>query len=230
MPQIKDALILAAGFGKRLLPITEHTPKAMVKIGDEILLDRLIAQLKKAGITKIYINTHHLSKIIESHIKQYYSDITILHEPEILETGASIRNLINTTGLCEVFAVNCDSWFFEPDPFSAFLKQWEARDADAMILLTKAIDRVGDFAVNDNLISRPQSPALLTHIWSGAYIIKQHLFERFSDIPKFSSRDVIFSEIEKASHKIYGFICDKPWIDIGSHEALKKANIQSMNS
>lgn len=225
MAQIKHALILAAGFGKRLLPITEHTPKAMMQVGGEVLLDRLIAQLKQAGIEKIYINTHHLSEIIESHVRNNHPEISLLHEPEILETGASIRSLMQSTGLEEVFAVNCDSWFASQDPFSAFLQNWYVKDADAMILLTKAADCIGDFAVNDALISRPEETQNRTHIWSGAYILRHHLFDGFEHLPNFSSRDVIFRALQEQNHKILGFLYDELWIDIGNITALEKANL-----
>lgn len=89
------ALILAAGFGTRLRPFTEHTPKPLFTVAGISLLDILIRNLQRAGCKAIMINTHHLHKKIDAHIaeKQYEIPVTTRHEPEILGTGGAIKNV-----------------------------------------------------------------------------------------------------------------------------------------
>jgi len=89
------ALILAAGYGTRLRPFTENTPKPLFTVAGISLLDILIRNLQRAGCEAIMINTHHLHKKIDAHItgKQYEIPVTTRHEPEILGTGGAIKNI-----------------------------------------------------------------------------------------------------------------------------------------
>ncbi|MBW2571513.1 MAG: phosphotransferase [Deltaproteobacteria bacterium] len=89
------ALILAAGFGTRLLPFTENTPKPLFTVTGISLLDTLICNLQRAGCKAIMINTHHLHEKIDAHLagKQYEIPVTTRHESEILGTGGAIKNV-----------------------------------------------------------------------------------------------------------------------------------------
>jgi len=92
------ALILAAGLGTRLRPITNHTPKALVQVGGRTMLDRSVEQLEKVGIREIAINTCYLAKKIEEYVddrlKKLYPEISfeVIREPELLETGGGLKN------------------------------------------------------------------------------------------------------------------------------------------
>ena len=94
MTQMK-ALILAAGFGTRLRPFTENTPKPLFTVAGISLLDTLIYNLQRAGCKAIMINTHHLHGKIDAHLagKQYEIPVTTRHEPKILGTGGAIKNV-----------------------------------------------------------------------------------------------------------------------------------------
>jgi NDP-sugar pyrophosphorylase family protein len=88
------ALILAAGFGTRLQPITNKIPKALVEIKGKTLLERAILYLQKNNVKEILVNTHHFSEQIEKFLKDTKFDIPIktIFEPEILDTGGAIKN------------------------------------------------------------------------------------------------------------------------------------------
>ena len=83
------AIILAAGFGTRLRPLTDSIPKALVKITDKTLLEIVIKKLHSAGFDEIYINVHTFADQIEHFIKatHFHANITLFYEKEILETG-----------------------------------------------------------------------------------------------------------------------------------------------
>ena len=89
------AMILAAGFGKRLLPFTEHTPKALFPVGGRPLLDIIINNLQDSGCQAIIINTHHLYQKIDSFIAQqkYTIPVYTQYEPVILGTGGAVKNV-----------------------------------------------------------------------------------------------------------------------------------------
>ena len=92
--QIKKAMILAAGYGKRMLPLTETTPKPLLKIGQKNLLERSIELLIKIGIKEIVLNSYHLSNEIEKFIekKDYITSISLIREEKLLDTGGGIFN------------------------------------------------------------------------------------------------------------------------------------------
>ncbi len=107
------ALILAAGFGKRLEPYTSHTPKPLFSISNQPLLDRVIRLLSSAGISSVTVNTHHLHYQIERYlISQSYSiPVTTRYEPEILGTGGAIKNLSDFWDDEPFMVVNSDILF-----------------------------------------------------------------------------------------------------------------------
>jgi aminoglycoside/choline kinase family phosphotransferase/dTDP-glucose pyrophosphorylase len=104
------ALILAAGFGTRLRPHTNHIPKPLFPVMGEPLLDRLIIQLRSAGCEAIAVNTHHLHQKIEAHLAGRSYDIPVVtrYEPDILGTGGAIRNLTDFWDDRPFMVVNSD--------------------------------------------------------------------------------------------------------------------------
>ena len=98
--QINKAMILTAGYGKRMLPLTEKVPKPLIKIGIKSLLERSIELLIKIGIKEIKINTHYLSTQIENFLKEkkYEISITTIYEEKLYTTALSIFSLIQPLG------------------------------------------------------------------------------------------------------------------------------------
>ena len=92
---IKKAIILAAGFGKRLLPLTEDQPKPLLEIKGKKLIEYSIDFLRENNITEIIINSHYLHEKISDFINKKYSNISISCEKNILDTGGGILNAID---------------------------------------------------------------------------------------------------------------------------------------
>lgn len=104
------ALVLAAGFGTRLLPHTRHTPKPLFTINGKPLIDHIIRRLIAAGVEAVAVNTHHLHRQIETFVEQtdYPVPVTTKHEPDILGTGGAIRNLSDFWDDRPFWVVNSD--------------------------------------------------------------------------------------------------------------------------
>ena len=104
------ALILAAGFGTRLLPHTGHTPKPLFTLAGKTMLEITINNLRAAGCSRIVVNTHHLHGKMENFIAAagLESQVSISHEPEILGTGGAIKNVRSIMGDEPFFVVNSD--------------------------------------------------------------------------------------------------------------------------
>ena len=104
------ALILAAGFGTRLLPHTEHTPKALFPIAGRPVLDHMIRHLVRCGCRAAIVNTHHLHRRVENYIagRTYEIPVTTRYEPEILGTGGAIKNVADFIDGQPFLVVNAD--------------------------------------------------------------------------------------------------------------------------
>ena len=189
--KITKAIILSAGFGKRLLPLTNSTPKPLLKIGTKNLLENSIDILEEFGINEIVINSHHLSKQIISFIdkKKKNIKIKVLEEKDkILDTGGGILNAISK--------LNCDSFFvLNPDTIwlKGHLKEFKqmenffhSKACKAIILLVKknkSFDKSfqGDFNFKNQLVYR--DPKLNNFIYTGAQILKKECFNNFKIEP-----------------------------------------------
>ena len=108
---VRKAMILAAGFGKRMLPLTEKIPKPLIRVGTKNLLERSIELLLKVGIDELVINTHHLSYEIDNFLKNknYEISINIIKEEKLLDTGGGILNATKKFENDPFFVLNPDT-------------------------------------------------------------------------------------------------------------------------
>jgi len=106
----RTAMILAAGRGERLRPITDTLPKPLVRIGARALIDHALDRLEEAGVEKVVVNTHHLGPLVAEHLaRRPTPKIVISAETTALETGGGIRNALPLLGPDPFFAINGDS-------------------------------------------------------------------------------------------------------------------------
>jgi len=201
---IKKAMILAAGFGKRVNPLTLNCPKPLLKIGDETLLSNTIKFLQNFGIKKIVINVHYLGEQIIDYInkEKFNSSINILREEKnILDTGGGILNAIDYF-LDEPFLVINPDTIWSPE-YTKELKLMEDNffsnkvNKCSMLVVDKlrSFDKnlKGDFNLENNLIKKNNTE--LKYIYTGAQIIKP---EVFSDIKqKIFSIETIWKNLIK---------------------------------
>ena len=104
------AIVLSAGKGLRMRPITNSTPKPMIQVGGQTLLDRAIDRLEESDIKKVVVNLHHLGDKIERHlIKRKSPKIEFSYEEELLETGGGIVKALSLLGDAPFFAINADA-------------------------------------------------------------------------------------------------------------------------
>ena len=137
---IRTAMVLAAGFGSRLRPLTDHMPKPLIPIGRGHLLDWILSSLADAGVRRVAVNTHHLSEQIENHLREGHDglDVTIFHEPAILGTGGALVNARSLLGRDERFLLVNGDVLCNPD-YAALAEAMTAAmadDAEAVLLLT----------------------------------------------------------------------------------------------
>jgi MurNAc alpha-1-phosphate uridylyltransferase len=207
--KINTVLILCAGYGKRLNPLTIEKPKPLLKINEITLLENCINLIKFLGIKKIIINTFYLNKEIVNFIsvKKFNLDIKIINDgKEILNTGGGILNMINSSNETDFMTLNPDTVWdknyanvvqnMEKFYFSNKIK-------NILLLANKNLsfdkELKGDFNLIDNKIKKDDQNDL---IYTGCQIINKSLFESYS-VNNFSISEVWNKLIIK--NKLYGY-------------------------
>ena len=207
--KINTALILCAGYGKRLNPLTLEKPKPLLKINEITLLEKCINLIEFLGIKKIIINTFYLNKEIENFInaKKFNLNIKIINDgKEILNTGGGILNMINSSNELDFMTLNPDTvWDRNYTNVVQNMEKFYFSNKIKNILLLAnknlSFDKKlkGDFNLVDNKIKKSDQNDL---IYTGCQIINKSLFESYS-INNFSISEVWNELIAK--NKLYGY-------------------------
>ena len=184
--KIKCGMILAAGLGKRMQPITLKIPKPLIQIGKKNLLDRAIDLLINHGVNEIAINVHHLADQIKNFInkKKYKAKITIFHEQDmLLDTGGGILNA--TKSFKEPFVVvNPDTLWSNAysSELSDLEKLYFQHKKSCLLLVNKNLSFDssfnGDFNLQDGIVSRDNNNEL---IFTGLQILSHSVFNPIKD-------------------------------------------------
>ena len=224
--KLRKGMILAAGYGKRMLPITKEVPKPLIKIGKKTLLENSILILKKFGIEKIVINTHHLSNNIKKYVnkKNFNVDITIVEEKNsILDTGGGIFNASKIFNEEPFIVLNPDTiWNDEYiSEFNNMEKIFFEKKIPILLLVNKnkSFDKSfkGDFNLSDNgLISKNKSNRM---IYTGAQIIDRKIFKNCTNEPFSINR--IWDELIAKKHLI-GLESYQNFFHLNSNAIYKK--------
>ena len=194
--RIKTALILCAGFGKRLNPLTLETPKPLLKIKNTTVLENCINVISKLGIKKILINTFHLGDQINDFIKMknFEIDIKVIEDGKnILDTGGGIMNLIKETTDQDFLVFNPDTlWNYKYiDEINGMQDFYFSNKCNCMLLVADknlSFDKSfnGDFILNDNLLQKGEDN---NFIYIGCKIFNKSLFKNHN-IKNFSILEV----------------------------------------
>jgi len=186
--KIKKAMILAAGYGKRMLPITEKIPKPLIKIGDKNLLENTINLLKKNGVDEIIINTHYLGELIDSFLrdkKNFGIKIFTKHENEILNTGGGIFNATTSFENEPFLVINPDTIWNEKHlkEFKELENLYFKTEKASLLLVDKKLsyDKSfrGDFNIEDNSVIKREKENQF--IFTGVQIIKRDIFKNINE-------------------------------------------------
>ena len=224
--KINTALILCAGYGKRLHPITLKTPKPLLKIKDISMLEQCINLIEKLGIQKIFINTFYLKDQFVEFLKNKYFnlDIKIIEDGEnILDTGGGIQNMINNSNENDFIIFNPDTvWNYNyKDEILKMEEMYFLKEAENILLLVNkklSFDKElnGDFNLKNNLIYKESENEF---VYIGCQIINKNLFVR-SKIEKFSILEIWNDLLDNKN--LYGYESHKEFYHLTNLEVFKK--------
>ena len=214
------AMILAAGYGKRMMPLTENLPKPLLKVCNESLIERNINALLAAGFNDIIINISYLGSMIKKHVLEIFPNANIsFSEEEIpLGTGGGVLNAIRLLGKDPFLLINADIYHqinlkdLEQDVDIAHLVGVENPDHNAD----------GDFSLNSNVVSIKNNLNECT--WSGISIINPKIFDglKIEDAPFDIWKSILIEYVQK--NKVTGELSNSTWIDTGTIDRLELAN------
>jgi MurNAc alpha-1-phosphate uridylyltransferase len=225
------AMILAAGKGERMRPLTDHRPKPLLKVNGKPLIQYTVERLQRAGFRDLVVNVSHLGEQIEHFLGNgaaFGVHIEYSRETIPLETGGGIFKalpLLTQHGEHPFALVNADVWC---DYDFAQLCKPLANNALAHLVLVNNPDHnpQGDFLLREGIIEkRAEGQTGLTY--SGYSILHPHLFRSHdAAIEKFPLRDVLLPAI--AQHRVSGELHTGTWVDVGTPERL--AGLQTMST
>ena len=202
-------IILSSGKGTRMMPLTKDTPKPMLEINGEYLLENKINLCKKSGLNEITINVAYKKNVIINYIKTLDIDIDLVDEGnEPLGTAEGIRNIIKNFDDEEFIVVNSDIW---TDYNLKDLKCLKLEESLAHIVLTHTPDYLdGDFSCDGKNLLVGNS-----YVFSGIGKYHRELFLKYNDVE--------LGDILRSEKKITFSVYDGKWMDIGTPERLEKA-------
>ena len=202
--QINTALILCAGFGKRLLPLTQSTPKPLLKIGQITLLERTIKLIEKLQIKKIKINTFYLSKEIKKFVDQLNTnlDIQLIEDGnEILDTGGGIFNMIKDSSEENFLVFNPDTlWNVNyVKNISKMVDLYFRKQINNILLVVPkdlSFDKrlKGDFNLINEKLTKDNNK---NFIYTGCQIINKNIFSKITK-KKFSMNEIWNSQLKES--------------------------------
>jgi MurNAc alpha-1-phosphate uridylyltransferase len=221
------AMVLAAGLGKRMRPLTDTAPKPLIKVWDKTLLDHGLDALEQAGVQRAVVNVHYLADQIESHLhgrtrpKIVFSD----EREKLLDSGGGIKKALTSLGPSPFYLLNADSFWIEG--YSPNLQSlagfWDSGQMD-ILLLTATMDRAvgfegkGDFFMDPSgRLTRRGERRMAPYVYAGAALISPTIFD---DTPEgaFSLNNLFDRAIENG--KLFGMQMDGLWLHVGTPEAI----------
>ena len=212
-------MILAAGPGTRLQPITDTIPKPLIEVRGAPLIVHQISWLRRAGIQEIVINVHHLADQLIDHLSdgsQFGVRITFSRERELLNTGGGIVNALPYLGQRPFLLVNGDVW--TDYPFSRLVRHQTNQGHLVLTRVTNESSR--DFALDDKIVQRFDDLTCHDLTYCGIAVLHPNIFQEREAKPFSLTRDLLFELIHR--REITGEVFAGDWIDIGSHGSLSR--------
>jgi MurNAc alpha-1-phosphate uridylyltransferase len=224
------AMVLAAGYGKRMLPLTQTTPKPLLQVGGKTMLDHALDRLQEAGVARAVINAGYLGDQIAAHVASRQSPVlTVSYEPTPLETGGGVKHALPWLGDDPIYVLNADlPWQDGTTPALQQLRDnWDATSMEALLLLlplaqAHGFGSKGDFnLLPDGRVQRLGATPPYSHVFIGAFIVKPQLYHAIA--ATHFSNNVIFDHAEAAG-RLFGCVHNGTCYHVGTPTDLVRAN------
>ena len=222
------AMILAAGYGKRMMPLTKYNPKPLLEIRGKTLLENNINFLKKLGCKKIIINSHYLHHKVELFLKKINqkNDISLVYEKEILDTGGGIKNITQFLDQKNLLIINSDIFWRENnlEDVQILINNYNIYKNSVLLLVNQenayGLEKSkGDFILKNGKAIRYNNDKEIL-FYTGLQILNINSIKNFSE-NKFSINLIWDILIDQG--KLYGEIMQSDWYHVGDLNGLNIA-------
>jgi len=230
-------MMLAAGIGKRMRPLTATTPKPLIEVAGRSLIDHGLDRLEAAGVEEVVVNVHYLADLVEVHVgrralpKAEISD----ERGRLLDTGGGILKVLDRFAGEPFYLMNSDSFWIEGVRANLRLlaETWDEARMDGLLLLSSTVPAVGydgkgDFLLDSlGRLTRRRPPAIAPFAYAGAAILHPRLFRDAPEGP-FSLNRLFDAAI--AEGRLFGVRMEGVWLHVGTPEAVRDAEAAIRNS
>ncbi|MBW6398329.1 nucleotidyltransferase family protein [Roseomonas sp. HJA6] len=229
MIALTHAMVLAAGLGTRMRPLTEQRPKPLLELDGRSLLDHALDRLAAAGVTDAVVNAHWLGAQVEAAMSRRTSPrITVQHEDTLLETGGSVTLALPNLGPAPFVVVNGDAFWLD-GPTAALTRlaaTFDPAEMDALLLMVRTTQVEGIVGKGDFLLDpvgrmrRPKEREIAPYLYAGVQILSPALFDGAPEGP-FSLNLLYDRAIETG--RLFGLVHDGLWFHLSTPEDLHNA-------
>ena len=227
----QTAMVLAAGLGKRMRPLTATRPKPMVEVAGKPLIDHCLARLRAAGVKKAVVNVHYLADSLEAHLRAAPQDLEIAISDEraqLLETGGGMVHALPLLDADPFLVVNSDNfWVDGPvDSLRLLASHWDDAKMDALLLLVPLArahchNGQGDFHMNaKGVLRRKKAGTVAPFVYIGIQMLSKRIFE--GEVPEGPFSTNILWDRAIAKKRCYGAVHQGLWVDVGAPPAIQK--------
>ena len=228
----KTAMVMAAGLGKRMRPLTATRPKPLISVGGTTLIDHCLDHLKAAGVEKAVVNVHYLAAQLEAHLKNRAQGIEIVISDErqqLLETGGGVVKALPLIDADPFLVINADNvWVDGPvDTLRLLASHWNEAKMDALLLVVpharaNCHSGRGDFHMNAaGALKRRKPNGVAPFVYTGIQMVSKRLFE--GEVPEGPfSTNILWDRAIEAG-RCYGAVHQGLWFDIGQPGNIARA-------
>lgn len=225
---IDTAMLMAAGLGKRMRPLTATRPKPLVKVAGKPLMDHALDRLEAGGIRRVIVNVHYLADTVEAHLKARRCGMEFIVSDErakLLETGGGLVKAKPLLGDAPFICANSDNlWIDGPQETLGMMRRiWDPERMDALLLLVPLSRAIchrgqGDFHMDaSGRLSRRKTAHVAPFVFTGVQILSPRLLV---DPPADVFSTNIFWNRAIAAGRLYGAVHQGLWFDVGTPQAI----------
>ena len=226
----KTAMVLAAGLGTRMRPLTYHMPKPLVRVQDKPLIDHVLDRLAEVGVERAVVNVHHFAEQLIDHLESRISPEIVISDEHglLLDTGGGVVKALPALGDAPFFHLNADTiWIDGVRPNLLRLADvFDPSRMDALLLLAPTAGSVGysgrgDFAMaSDGTLRRRAEREVAPFVYAGVAILTRRLFDQAPESAFSLTR--LFDSAAEAG-RLYGLRLDGLWMHVGTPDAIGAA-------
>ncbi len=226
----RTAMIMAAGLGKRMRPLTATRPKPLIEVGGKALLDHVLDKLRTAGVVKVVVNVHYLADSLEAHLASRSHGLEVMISDErdqLLETGGGLVRAEPLIDCDPFLSLNSDNlWVDGPaDTLKLLASQWDGERMDALLLLVPLARAgnhkgIGDFHMDrSGRIRRRDKAHVAPFVFTGIQMLSKRLLR---DAPHGPFSTNILWDRAIAQGRCFGAVHHGLWFDVGNPQAIKQ--------